>query len=64
MALLQRFVFSGGRLSCELLIRCCVMILDHPDVSPGRGRTHPALRLFGEVFKLTLLPRAPKRTTR
>jgi|GEM_PF-4294014 hypothetical protein len=54
MAFLQRFACSGGR--CELLIRCCGLILYHPDVLPGRGRTHPALRLFSEMFKLTLLP--------
>jgi hypothetical protein len=41
------------------------LILDHPDVPPGRGRTLPAVpRLFSEMFKLTLLPSAPKRTTR
>jgi hypothetical protein len=56
----QRFACSCGR--TELLIRCG-LILDYSDV-PGRGRTLPVLRLFSEMFKLTLLPSAPKRTTR
>jgi hypothetical protein len=58
----QRFACSCRR--CELLIRCSGLILDHPDVPPSRGRTHPVLRLFSEMFKLTLLPVTPKRTTR
>jgi len=62
MALHQRFACSCGR--SELLIRCSGLILDHSDVPPGRARTLPVLRLFGEMFKLTLLPSAPKRTTR
>jgi hypothetical protein len=57
----QRFARSCGR--TELLIRCG-LILDYPDVPPGRGRTLPVPRLFSEMFKLTLLPSAPKRTTR
>jgi hypothetical protein len=59
----QRFAWCSGR--CALLIRYSGLILDHPDVPPGRGRTLPAVpRLFSEMFKLTLLPSAPKRTTR
>jgi hypothetical protein len=58
----QRFACSCGR--GELLIRYSGLILDHPNVPPGRGRTLLVPRLFSEMFKLTFFPSAPKRTNR